>query len=238
MRLSELSARGGVSVATVKYYLREGLLAPGTPVTARQSDYGEEHLRRLRLVRALLTVGGMTVQQARDVLAVADDPAFGRHERLGIATYMLPPHVEAPEETDPGRALWDEVHGEVRALLAELGWRVYEEAPALASLTRAVAAVRSLGYRGGTDVIRRYALALHPIAEEEYAAIEEYPVLDEAIEATVAYTTLYEPVLLALRRLAHEDVSARLHGAGPAAGPAARSLDTGESSSQDAISSS
>ncbi|MFJ7067687.1 MerR family transcriptional regulator [Streptomyces sp. NPDC101115] len=215
MRLSELSARSGVSVATVKYYLREGLLPPGTPVTARQSDYGQEHLRRLRLVRALLTVGGMTVQQARDVLAVADDPAFGRHERLGIATYMLGPRVEPPEEGAPERELWDEVAAEVRELLAELDWRVYDEAPALASLVRAITSVRSLGYRGEMDDIRRYALALHPIAEEELAVIDEHPVLEEAIEATVAYTTLYEPVLLALRRLAHEDVSARLHDGGP-----------------------
>ncbi|MFD5322310.1 MerR family transcriptional regulator [Streptomyces sp. NPDC127092] len=215
MRLSELSARSGVSVATVKYYLREGLLAPGTPVTARQSDYGEEHLRRLRLVRALLTVGGMTVQQARDVLAVADDPAFGRHERLGIATYMLGPRVEPPDEGAPERELWDQVAAEVRELLTELDWRVYDEAPALASLVRAITSVRSLGYRGEMDDIRKYALALRPIAEEELTVIDDYPVLEEAIEATVAYTTLYEPILLALRRLAHEDVSARLHEAGP-----------------------
>ncbi|WMX44046.1 MerR family transcriptional regulator [Streptomyces roseicoloratus] len=215
MRLSELSARSGVSVATVKYYLREGLLAPGTPVTARQSDYGEEHLRRLRLVRALLTVGGMTVQQARDVLAVADDPAFGWHERVGIATYMLGPRVEPPEEGAPERELWDEVAAEVRALLTELDWRVYDEAPALAALVRAITSVRSLGYRGEMADIRRYALALHPIAEEEVAVIDGYPVLEEAIEATVAYTTLYEPILLALRRLAHEDASARRHEGGP-----------------------
>ncbi|MFI8520831.1 MerR family transcriptional regulator [Streptomyces sp. NPDC085481] len=215
MRLSELSARSGVSVATVKYYLREGLLAPGTPVTARQSDYGEEHLRRLRLVRALLTVGGMTVQQARDVLAVAEDPAFGRHQQLGIAMYMLGPRIEPPEDTDPARELWDEVHGEVRALLAELDWRVYDEAPAIAALTRAVVSIRSLGYRGGMDLIRRYALAMRPIAEEETSVVDEYRTLEEAIEAAVAYTTLYEPVILALRRLAHEDATVRLRMAGP-----------------------
>ncbi|WP_229818677.1 MULTISPECIES: MerR family transcriptional regulator [Streptomyces] len=207
-----MSSRSGVSVATVKYYLREGLLAPGTPVTARQSEYGEEHLRRLRLIRALLTVGGMTVQQARDVLAVADDPAFGRHERLGIAQYMLGPRITPPEESDPRRELWDEVFAELRELLTELDWRVYDEAPPLAALTRAVVTLRSLGYEGGIDHIRRYALAMHPIAAEEYAVLDRYPVLEEAIEATVAYTTLYEPILLALRRLAHEDVSARLHG--------------------------
>ncbi len=211
MRLSELSDRSGVSVATVKYYLREGLLAPGTPVTARQSEYGEDHLRRLRLIRALLTVGGMTVQQARDVLAVADDPAFGRHERLGIAQYMLGPRITPPQDADPARPLWDEVFTELRGLLSELGWQVCDEAPALAALTRAVVTLRSLGYHGGVDHIRRYALAMRPIAAEEYAVIEDHPVLEEAIEATVAYTMLYEPILLALRRLAHEDVSARLH---------------------------
>ncbi|WP_329113560.1 MerR family transcriptional regulator [Streptomyces sp. NBC_01353] len=215
MRLSELSDRGGVSVATVKYYLREGLLAPGTPVTARQSDYGEEHLRRLRLIRALLTVGGMTIQQARDVLAVADDPAFGRHERVGIAAYMLGPQISPPDASDPERALWDEVFAEMRDLLTEMGWYVNEEAPALAALTRAVVTLRSLGYRGGVDDIRRYAEVMHPIAAEEYTVMEEYPVLEEAIEAAVAYTMLYEPILLALRRLAHEDVSAHLYGISP-----------------------
>lgn len=202
-------------MATVKYYLREGLLPPGTPVTARQSEYGAEHLRRLRLVRALLTVGGMTIQQARDVLAVADDPAFGRHERIGIAAYMLGPQVSPPDPADPERALWDEVFAEMRGLLIGMGWQVYDEAPALAALTRAVVTLRSLGYRGGVEEIRRYAEVVHPIAAEEYGVMDEYPVLEEAIEAAVAYTILYEPILLSLRRLAHEDVSAHLHKAPP-----------------------
>ncbi|MFF9012794.1 MerR family transcriptional regulator [Streptomyces sp. NPDC014870] len=223
MRLSELSDRGGVSVATVKYYLRERLLPPGAPVTARQSEYGEEHLRRLRLVRALLTVGGMTIQQARDVLAVADDPAFGRHERIGVAQYMLGPQIVPPGTADPERAPWDEVFAEMRGLLTEMGWRVYDEAPALAALTRAVLTLRELGYGGTTEHIRRYAEVMHPIAAEEYAVMEDYPVLEEAIEAAVAYTVLYEPIMLSLRRLAHEDVSAHLHRIPPAHHPAADS---------------
>lgn len=215
MRLSELSRRSGVSVATVKYYLREGLLAPGTPVTARQAEYDDEHLRRLRLIRALLTVGGMTISQARDVLAVADDPAFGRHERLGIAQYMLPPQVAPPEKDDPQQPEWDATHRQLRDVLADLGWRVNDEAPAINSLTRAVVTLRALGYAFPLDYVRQYALAMHPIAEVELGVIEGYPVLEEAIEASVAYTMLNEPILLALRRLAHEDVSARLHDSGP-----------------------
>ncbi|MER7520646.1 hypothetical protein [Streptomyces sp. NPDC126499] len=137
------------------------------------------------------------------------------HERLGVAPYLLGPHVEPPDERDPERELWDEVFAEMRGLLAELGRRVNDEAPALASLVRAVVSMRALGYRSGRDDIRRYAEALRPIAEEECTALGEHPGLEEAIEATVAYTILYEPVLLALRRPAHEDVSARLHGVGP-----------------------
>ncbi|WKK71495.1 MerR family DNA-binding transcriptional regulator [Rathayibacter oskolensis] len=31
MRISELSDVSGISVATIKYYIREGILAPGSP---------------------------------------------------------------------------------------------------------------------------------------------------------------------------------------------------------------
>lgn len=217
MRLGELSERSGVPVASIKFYLREGLLTPGAPVTARQAEYSEEHLRRLKLIRAMLKVGGLSVSQARDVLAVADDPAFGRHERLGIASYMLPPRVEPPTQKDPAYGQWQSVHEELRTLfLDELGWRIHKSAPPLNTLTRAVVALRMLGYECTTDYLRRYATALYPIADKEYAVIEEFTVQDEAIEATVAYTMLYEPIILSLRRLAHEDVSARRYGGPPA----------------------
>ncbi|MEY9849221.1 MerR family transcriptional regulator [Streptacidiphilus sp. MAP5-3] len=214
MQLSELSERSGVSTASIKYYLREGLLPAGTPVSARKAEYDDDHLRRLRLIRAMLSVGGMSVTQARDVLAVAEDPAFGRHERLGIAQYLLPPQVTPPEaESDAAaHARWTALRTEVLALLRdELGWQITEFAPALDTLTRALTTLRDLGYRADVAFLQRYGEALRPIAEAEYQVIEEIPQVEEAIEATIAYTVLYEPVLLALRRLAHEDVSARLH---------------------------
>ena len=51
MRISELARESGTSVATIKYYLREGLLAPGERVNAREASYGQGHVKRLRLVR-------------------------------------------------------------------------------------------------------------------------------------------------------------------------------------------
>lgn len=211
MHLAELSRRSGVSVPSIKFYLREGLLPAGVPVSARKAEYDEEHVRRLRLVRAMLTIGKMSVAQVRDVLAVADDPAFTRHERLGIAQYMLPPRVETPEEGSEERADWIAVRTVIRDELRGLGWRFQDEAPSLDMLTQSVVTLRDLGYDASVAHLRRYAEAIHPIAEAEYSVVQGYEQIEEAIEATVAYTVLVEPILLALRRLAHEDVSSRLH---------------------------
>ena len=76
MRISELAEVSGVPLATVKYYLREGLLPPGRSVTARLSEYDDEHLRRLRLLRALREVGGVPVSRA-----VTERPGGSRPSR-------------------------------------------------------------------------------------------------------------------------------------------------------------
>ncbi|RAC11977.1 MerR family transcriptional regulator, partial [Burkholderia multivorans] len=54
MRISELSRRSDVPVATIKYYLREGLLPAGERTSATQAVYTDAHVNRLALIRALL----------------------------------------------------------------------------------------------------------------------------------------------------------------------------------------
>lgn len=58
MRIAALSDATGLPVATLKYYLREGLLHPGTATAVNQSAYDDSHIRRARLVRALLELAG------------------------------------------------------------------------------------------------------------------------------------------------------------------------------------
>ncbi|MET1074743.1 MAG: MerR family transcriptional regulator, partial [Umezawaea sp.] len=52
MRMAELSAESGVPVATIKYYLREGLVPAGELTSPNQAQYQARHLQRLKLVRA------------------------------------------------------------------------------------------------------------------------------------------------------------------------------------------
>ena len=53
MLLNELAEASGVSVASIKYYRREGILPPGERITTTRADYGQRHLERLRLVGVL-----------------------------------------------------------------------------------------------------------------------------------------------------------------------------------------
>jgi DNA-binding transcriptional MerR regulator len=215
MRLSELSERGGVSTATVKYYLREGLLPPGHRVNATQAEYDEGHLRRLRLARALIQVGRVPVATAREVLTAAEDNALDEHMRLGAAVWALP-HGPEPEDEDPATTA---ARREVDLLLKEIGWGfgrdTGELSPAHRMLVSAVAALARLGYPYDIAHLLPYAHLADRLAAHDLDAIEQYGGTRlERVEAAVALTVLYEPVLLSLRRLAEAEESHRRYGAG------------------------
>lgn len=210
MRISELSEHTGVPVATIKYYLREGLLPPGEILSRTQARYSEQHVRRLRLIRALVEVGELPITAIRRVLTAVDDEHTGMHHLLGTAQYALGPHIEPPAD-DPS---WQAAEEQVDALLDELGWRVSSESPARAMLTQAIVALQRLDLPMDVAGLRHYAGAAYDLARHEVARIDERAETNTddpggAVEAVVVTTVLYEPVLLALRRLAQEDVSAR-----------------------------
>lgn len=194
MKMSELSERSGTTVATLKYYLREGLLPPGESLGATRADYSEAHLQRVRLVRALIDAG-VSVAQTKRVVETLDDPPAARHDLLGRAQYALPaPHAEV------------EVSDEVSELVSALGWRVSAGSPALRSLTGAIAVARSGGVPLDPESLTGYARATEGIAAVDVAAVPRHD-LAAALHRVVAGTVLVDPVLAALRRLAQEHVS-------------------------------
>ena len=68
MRLAELCAETGVPPATVKYYLREGLLPVGERVSATRAEYGLAHVERLRLIRALVEGADVSIDGVRRIV--------------------------------------------------------------------------------------------------------------------------------------------------------------------------
>lgn len=198
MRISELARVTGVPVATVKYYLREGLVPPGRATGATQAQYDESHVARLRLARALVQVGGLSVASARDVLASLDAGDGSLHRVLGAAHSALPPQLA--DDHDPTRA---------RELATAWGWRVHPDAPALRQLEHALEALADVGAPAGDERLARYADLAHRIAEVDVAGVPTTST-EEAATTVVIGTVLWEPVLLALRRLAQEAVSAEV----------------------------
>jgi len=74
VKLGELSKASGVSRASIKFYLREGLLAPGRKKNATLAHYTPRHLDRLRLIAALRDVVGASLPQIRALTELIDDP--------------------------------------------------------------------------------------------------------------------------------------------------------------------
>ncbi|WP_055698145.1 MULTISPECIES: MerR family transcriptional regulator [Streptomyces] len=209
MRLAELSRRSGVPTATIKYYLREGLLPPGQRVSATQAEYDASHLQRLRLVRALIQVGRVPVASAREVLTALEDESLDHNSRLGTAVWALPHGPEAGEEDTAA----EEARRTVDALLARLDWEhaqeYGDESPAYRMLVTAVAALSRLGYPCAVEDLAPYAHAGRQLAVSDLDLIERYASQDRQLEAAVALTVLYEPVLLSLRRIAQAEESNR-----------------------------
>jgi DNA-binding transcriptional MerR regulator len=228
MLMAELSRRSGVPVATIKYYLRESLLPAGVATSATRAEYGEAHLRRLRLIRALVDIGEVPVAALRKILAVVDDQDASVHTMLGTVEYQLGPRPAAADGDDPE---WQAARQEVDDLIAEMGWTVTPFAPARTLLALTLAALRRLGSAPPGAGLRAYAEAMAALADAEVASLVRGP--DSApssqagpasarpsepgsrvalAESAVLGMVLYERVIVALRRLALEDASARLFG--------------------------
>ncbi|MBF8194593.1 MerR family transcriptional regulator [Nonomuraea sp. K274] len=202
MRMSELSATSGVAIPTIKYYLREGLLHQGAQLAATRAGYDESHLRRLRLIRALIEVGRLPVASIKQVIAAVADESLPTRDVLGIVQYALSPAVE-PE---PGED-WQAARAQVDRLIDDLGWDVRTDAPTRAELTQTVARMRRLGMDVGLEPYAEAAQKLAAEVEMETVAFDGPR--DAAVEALVLGTVLYGKAFDALRRMAHESESAR-----------------------------
>ncbi|WP_030871637.1 MerR family transcriptional regulator [Streptomyces sp. NRRL S-37] len=208
MRISELSRRSGVPNATIKYYLREGLLPPGRATAATQAEYDEIHLRRLRLIRALTGVRGLSVASAKQVLDAMTEHRGDTHELLGIAFGIRPPDDGAPAEDED----LTEANPEAAALVDAMGWSVSARNPARRVIDETLRTLRSLDVAYDWEALLPYAELAERTARYDLDHLETVTDPLEKAERAVLLTFLLEPALMALRRLAQENESTARHG--------------------------
>jgi DNA-binding transcriptional MerR regulator len=205
MRISELSQASGESIATIKFYLREGILPPGRRLATNQAAYDEGHVQRLRLIRALVEVGRLPLATVREVLDAVDDPSLPLHQALGVAHRALAPDLG--DQDDPFVA---DTLVEVNRFLDALGWTVSVDAPGRRELAVALATLRHLGWPdAGVQLFARYAEAADGLAayEVERTTPDDAP-RSTIVERAVIGTVVFDAVLSGLRRLAQERQSA------------------------------
>ncbi|WP_399208790.1 MerR family transcriptional regulator [Streptomyces sp. SLBN-118] len=202
-----MSRRTGVPVPTIKYYIREGLLPAGQLTSPNQASYDEAHERRLRLIRALLDVGGLKVAAIAEVLTAVDNPGTSVHKVLGVATDLIVPRYAGGE---PDAAL-EAARKEVRDLIARRGWLADDCSPAGEALAVALAALNRAGHGAFAEVLDAYADAAEQIARADLAYVARLAGLDDLVESAVVGTVLGDSLIASLRRLAQADGSARVY---------------------------
>ena len=205
MKVSELSQRSGVSVSSIKYYLREGLLTSGVQTATNQAAYSEQHIRRLRLIRSLIDIGGLSISHVHATLAAVDDESTPMHDAFGAVLHGLD---EVPTETVSTDI--QTAYDEVQEWLSSRGWDIDPDAPAPHRLAELVATLRRFefpttltDFDSVADMIERTAQI-----EVEYArALQDRT---SAVETMLIGTVILERAIVEVRRLALEAASARI----------------------------
>ncbi|MEV5201535.1 MerR family transcriptional regulator [Streptomyces sp. NPDC053720] len=229
MRIGELSSRSGVPVPTIKFYVREGLLPAGRLTSPNQASYDSGHERRLRLIRALLDVGGLPLAAIGDVLRAVEDPEQPVHKVLGIAAKRLTP----PRGGESGPELED-ARDEVVELLERRGWRAGADGPAGESLAEVIVALRRAGHGGFVELLDDYAASAEAVARVDLDYVGRRVAREDLVESVVVGTVLGEAMFGALRRLAQADASARAYdGDDVTGGPGGSSGPGGEGGASD-----
>ncbi|UUY52676.1 MerR family transcriptional regulator (plasmid) [Streptomyces yangpuensis] len=94
MKVSELSRRTGVQVPLIKHYLRQGLLHPGRATASNQADYGEDHVHRLRFIRTLIGIRGLSIGATKEILDAITAEQDDLHQVFGIVLGVRPTTLE------------------------------------------------------------------------------------------------------------------------------------------------
>lgn len=209
MRMGELSQVTGVPVATLKYYLREGLLQAGAATAVNQADYDDAHVKRVKLVWALLQLGRLSIADARQVIAAVDDESMPIHDAFGVAQDAMVPQ----RERDGDR--YATAMAEVDRFVRRHGLQVRPEAAVRLMLADALVGLEECrllpeGLEVDASLFDDLVAPLVTLAATEVGTTPADASRAEQVEHTVVGTIVFEVAYAALRRMALEHASAGL----------------------------
>ncbi|MGZ5336461.1 MAG: MerR family transcriptional regulator [Solirubrobacterales bacterium] len=179
LRMKQLAEASGVSAATIKHYLREGLLPEPVKTSRNMAYYPPEFVERIRLIKQLQEERYMPLKVIRELLA--DDPERAK-ALVEIGDRIIERARAGERERITGAELRHrhDVPEEVLDRLAELGILSPTEegyTPTDVRIVGAIARFRAGGYdeRIGFTVYDtlRYKRALEELVREELGVLME-----------------------------------------------------------------
>lgn len=198
MRISDLSRRSGVPVPTIKFYLREQLLMPGTPTARNQAVYDERHLQRVRLIRTLAGIGELELSSVRELLATVDDGRVSLAEVAATVNRALSPREGKATAPPPSGEHADEAGRYVEGL----SWDHTRGSPGPQLLAEVLTALRELGCEAELTIFDALAAMAEQLAVAELDLLAGHsPAIDRG--SAVAHTVLVNVAFTVLHRMAH-----------------------------------
>lgn len=160
MKLGRLAERSGASTATIKYWVREGILPPGRLRNQTTAEYSDRHVERIQLIKTLRRRFNLSIVDISNLTGMIDDECVPLIEVMQecqlIATGLRRPRGDVPEDyvavatTAVCRAGWPDVPSVARAALAEALWQADQA-----------------GFQISADGLVRYAEAISRIAQAD-----------------------------------------------------------------------
>ena len=176
LKISELAERSGVPVATIRHYLREGLLPEPVKTSRNMAYYPPDFVDRIRLIKQLQEERFMPLRVIRKLLERGDAEPERLQAMLDLEDQILERALAGERERVPSDEVRDryDIPREVLDRLAELGIlspNGVGYSPSDVRIIEAITRFRAGGYdeRLGFTVYDtlRYKQALEPLVAEE-----------------------------------------------------------------------
>ncbi|MFV0375400.1 MerR family transcriptional regulator [Microbacterium sp.] len=204
MRISDLALAAATPLSAVKYYQREGLIFEGVRSSPNQVEYDDSHVQRVRLIRALIETGGLSIAATAEVIRAIDTPGAPPAETFRVAQHAM--STPRTAESIPSTRSRECVH----LLARRRGWCISDDNPGLDAAARALDGLYAIDFDAPDSYLDAYADAAASAADADLNALTTRSGADEVAELMVVGTALGDPLFAGLRRLAQQHATTSL----------------------------
>lgn len=200
MKLGELARETGATTATLKFWMREGVLPAGELRNQTTAVYGQRHLDRVALIQTLRAEFDASIAGIRELTSLIDRPDVPPLDVMEACQVIA-------TGLGPG-ATQGEYDGMIGELHDRLGW-LRIDSVAADVLTHALVASERVGFPYSIEMLEEYARMLDPIAASDLDSIQPEGTIDVMARNLLVAAAAQNRVLVAMNQLAHTAAAVR-----------------------------